>query len=434
MKYHIETFGCQMNDHDSERLAGMLVGEGHSMAESLSEADIVILNTCCIREKAEHKVFSEIGKLSKMKNRGKNMLIGVCGCIAQKEKGRIIKKFPNVDMVFGTMNISSLPDILRRIKNGKKVVDVREETAAGVSETPLLRSDGVKAWITIMEGCNNYCSYCIVPYVRGRERSRPAERIIEEVERLAKDGYREFTLLGQNVNSYRSDSEIKCDFTGLLERLNKIDEVLRIRFVTSHPKDFGERLIYAMRDLEKVCRNIHLPVQCGSSKVLQMMNRGYTREEYMDKIKLLKEIIPDVGITTDIIVGFPGETEADFEETVSILEKIRYDSIFSFNYSPRKPAASAKFLDDVTPAEKSRRLDIVQTLQKKITLEKNIALEGEVETVLVDGKSKRADDELMGRTEQNRVVNFSGSQSMLGRIVKVKILKGHSNSLKGEII
>jgi len=431
--YYIQTFGCQMNEHDSDRIAGILEKTGCYEAESPLEADVILLNTCCVRAKAEHKVYSEIGKLSLMKEK-RDFILGVCGCMAQKERGTITKRFPAVDIVLGTSAIAHIGRAVRRAGKGKKIIDAPSEFKLFDNSLTVLKNDSVKAFITIMEGCDNYCSYCIVPFVRGSERSRPAEDIISEMKKLAEGGIKEIMLLGQNVNSYRSPSKMDCDFSDLLSMADEINGIERIRFVTSHPKDFGKKLVKKIKQLDKVCRNVHLPLQSGSDKILELMNRKYTCGDYMEKIEYLRSEIPDVGISSDIIVGFPGEDEKDFECTMKAVEKIRYDTLFSFNYSHRPPAKSSTLTDDTPDDEKRRRLTCLQALQKKISAEKNLAEEGQVRDVLVEGISKRSASDLTGRTEQNRVVNFRGDDSLKGRIVKVKITKAFSNSLRGEIV
>lgn len=431
-RYFIHTFGCQMNEHDSQRIAGILEADGYSETSNSSDADVVLLNTCCVRAKAEQKVLSEIGKLSLLKAR-RNFILAVCGCMAQKEKRKIIKRFPEVDIVLGTNDVIHLKKAIDKAKKGEKTIFASSDFKSFNSAIPFLKKGNIKEFVTIMEGCNNFCSYCIVPFVRGRERSRPVEDIICEVEHLAKGGCKEVTLLGQNVNSYNSPSSDACDFSTLLEKINEIEGIERIRFVTSHPKDFDRKLINAIKRLDKVCRNIHLPLQSGSDKILKLMNRNYTVEEYMEKIELLKSEIPEVGISSDIIVGFPGEDEEDFNYTLNAIEKIRFDTLFSFCYSHRPPAKSSTLDETLTIEEKLERLNLLQSIQRKISMEKNIAEEGKIRAVLVEGVSKRSSKDLTGRTEQNRVVNFKGDESLIGKIVQVKITKAYSNSLRGRI-
>ena len=443
-KVYIKTYGCKMNEHDSEKIAGILEGVGFFKTDEPGEADLVLLNTCSIRAKAEQKVFSDIGRLKKLKMQNSKLKIAVCGCIAQREKKRIIERAPEVDLVFGTLNFSKLPEFLKELETKEKVtrVETLQRQKQGKEKINpnqsfalrAKREDSVKAFVTVMEGCNNFCSYCVVPYVRGPERSRKEKEIVEEVEKLSKSGFKEITLLGQNVNSYKGETGNGNDFVRLLYRVNNIEGIERIRFVTSHPKDFSVELINAMANLPKVCEHMHLPVQSGSDRILKLMNRGYTVKEFKDKVNILRDKIPDVGLTSDIIVGFPGETEKDHEDNLSLIEELAFDSIYSFKYSPRPQTDALSFKETLSDEEKSKRLSVLQDIQKLITLKKNKAEEGKTKEVLVESKSVRNSDKLTGRTRENRVVNFEGNRSLIGKTVKVKIKKGHSNSLLGKII
>ncbi len=431
--FHIITFGCQMNEHDSERMAGMLEADSLIQAGAPEDADIIILNTCSIRQKAEQKFYSELGRLKRLKDKRPGLAIAVAGCIAQQEGAGLIARAPFVDMVFGPSDISRLPDMLeRRMTARSSVVETAGDPEYHKRNVPASRPDRVKAWVSIMYGCDNFCTYCVVPYLRGRERSRPSKDIIAEIRGLADMGYKEVTLLGQNVNSYGKGLDEDIDFPVLLSMVNDVSGIERIRFVTSHPRDLSNRLIYAMRDLPKVCEALHLPVQSGSDLILSAMNRRYTRDEYLDKVKRLRDAVPDIALTTDIIVGFPGETEDDFSSTLRLLEEVEYDSIFAFKYSKR-PNTKALGLSGHLPEDvKEARLGAVLNLQRGITMKKNRALVGSVQEVLLDGRSKDG-LKLSGRTRGNKVVNVSAPDSLLGSLVKIKVVKAGANSLSGEL-
>ena len=350
LKYHIVTYGCQMNVHDSEKLAGMLHEMGYEETSEQNEANLILFNTCCVREHAEQRVYGNVGALRTLKQADPNLIIGVCGCMMQQEEvaAEIVRKFPFVDIVFGTHNLHRFPQLLlQAMDSAHTVVEILNEEGEVIEGLPMQRSDGVSAWTTIMYGCNNFCSYCIVPYVRGRERSRKPEDIIDEISALADKGYMEVTLLGQNVNSYGKDLGEGYLFPDLLRDINKISGIERIRFMTSHPKDLSPELISAMAECEKVCEHLHLPVQAGSNRILKKMNRCYTREDYMDLVYKIREAIPDIALTTDIIVGFPGETEEDFLDTLDLMEKVRYDSAFTFIYSTRRGTPAAKMKEQI---------------------------------------------------------------------------------------
>lgn len=422
-KFYIATFGCQMNLHDSEKMAGILRQKGYSPAENRSEADIIIFNTCSIRQKAEQKFMSELGRLKSLKRKRPSIRIAVTGCIAEQRGEEIIKRASHVDHVLGTRNIHLIGDAVSSVET---IVAVGDNPDAPYDFTAQMRADRVRAWVSIMYGCNNFCSYCIVPYTRGREVSRQSESILKEITSLSEEGYKEVTLLGQNVNSYRSD----CDFPELLERINKIDGIERIRFVTSHPRDFSEKLIDAISGLEKVCEHIHLPLQSGSTRILSLMNRGYSYKEYMDKIERLRNKILDIAITTDIIAGFPGETEQDHKETVNALKEIQYDGIFAFKYSPRPGTLAQKMDGQLKDDIKSERLREILEVQDEITYRKNKALEGRVFEVLVEGKSESDPNKLTGRTRTNKIVNWKGRESE-GQMINVAIIEGKKHSLEG---
>ena len=420
-----------MNVHDSEKIAGVFAASGHQEALGKGDADVIVLNTCSIREKAEHKFYSDLGRLKKAKANNPNLKIAVAGCIAQQEGRKLFKRFPYIDFLFGPDNIGSLNELIEG-GNGRSAIEHNPDYHTAL--IPMKRAGGVRAWVSIMYGCDNFCAYCVVPYTRGRERSRPSADICKEVEMLAAEGFREINLLGQNVNSYGRKLDEEVDFPSLLYKLHEIDGIERIRFVTSHPKDFSEKLIKAMRDLPKVCNHMHLPVQAGSDKVLALMNRKYTYNEYKEKIDLLKSTIPGIAITTDIIVGFPGETDEDFSLTMKALSEIEYDGIFAFKYSRRPGTKALELPGHVDEGEKSKRLSEVQKLQENITYNKNKVVEGKTVEILVEGTSNADEEKLTGRTTTNKIVNYHGDRSDIGKLMNVKILDAKMHSLYGEKI
>lgn len=416
-----------MNVHDSEKMLGVLQKEGYSRTENPRKADLIIFNTCSIRQKAEQKFYSELGRTKSYKKRGADIKIAIAGCIAQQEGGNIFKKAPHVDFIFGPQNIH----ILKDLTSGRTLpVALEDNPEITMRDLAVKREDDVKAWIAIMYGCNNFCSYCIVPYTRGRERSRPSENIYSEVSELADKGYKEITLLGQNVNSYRSD----IDFPGLLRKLNRVGGIERIRFVTSHPRDLSDGLIDAMSGLSKVCEHIHLPMQSGSSKMLRTMNRGYTYEDYLRKVSKLKKKIPEISITSDIIAGFPGEKDDDHLLTIKALREIEFDGVFAFKFSPRPGTKAAEMPGHLQEEIKSERLDEILEVQDKITIKKNKSLEGSVRKILIEGESKTDKEKLTGRTRTNKIVTIPKIQIQRGAILKVEIIKGRKHSLEGNPI
>ncbi len=434
MKAHIITFGCQMNEADSELMAGLLEGIGYECTDSAEEADIILLNTCCVRETAENKVWGLLGRLKKLKNKKPDMIIGVSGCMPQQTgiPDEIRQRFPHVDLVFGTHNRHELPEMIERVKESRERVHEVWEEAPGVPDgLPVKRAPGIRAWVPVIYGCNNFCTYCIVPYVRGRERSRPMESILREVRELVKAGYREVTLLGQNVNSYGKDLEPKVDFADLLRAVNEVDGLSRIRYTTSHPRDFDNRMIEAVAECSKVCEHFHLPVQAGSNRILKKMNRGYTREYYLDLVARIREAVPAAGITTDLMVGFPGETEEDFADTLDLVRRVRYDQAFTFVYNPRRGTPAARMPDQVPQEVKSERIQKLIALQKEIVLERNRALEGQTLEVLVEGPSETDPGLMSGRCRTNKQVIFPGRREWTGRLVPVRITKGHLAYLTG---
>jgi len=437
-KYFIQTFGCQMNERDSLRMAAVLEGMGFNRNDGPQGADVILVNTCSIREKSEHKVYSILGRFKKFKNKNNRLLLGVTGCVAQQVGDKFLKKVPELDMVIGTHNIHKLQDIIAQAGVAPvSAVDFFHSDSQKRFFAPLVKgTSSVTAFVTIMEGCNNFCAFCVVPYLRGRELSRPSGDIINEINLLTERGVREVTLLGQNVNSYYEANGRAVDFSALLDIISGINGIKRIRFISSHPKDLSNNLVNSFATNRKLCRHIHLPVQSGSNSVLERMNRKYTRERYLELIDKLRGVYPDIAITTDVIVGFPGETETDFEETLSLLERVRFDGIFSFKFSPRPNTVAAGMDEQVDAAVKSLRLRILQDLQGNICFDKNRSLVGEVQEVLVEGKSCRSEGgmQLMGRTTGNLVVNFPGEISLAGKLVDIKITNATPNTLIGEIL
>jgi len=426
-RFYIETFGCQMNVHDSEKISGVLSREGYSPAGAPGDSDLIIFNTCSIRQKAEQKFFSELGRIRKLKKKNPNLMIGVAGCIAQQQGKKIFRRAPYVDFVFGPQNIHLLGEL---ITTAAASVATEDNPDVANADLPVTRGAGGKAWVTIMYGCNNICSYCIVPYTRGRERSRPSENILREIKELAARGCKEVTLLGQNVNSYRSDR----DFPELLEEIDALGGVQRIRFVTSHPRDLSERLISAVQRLDKVCEHMHLPLQSGSSRILGLMNRGYSCEDYLSKIRMLRHSVPGIAITTDIITGFPGETEDDHTKTVEALKEVEFDGIFAFKYSPRGETKAAAMEGQVADEVKSRRMGEILDVQDSITLKINKKLETSLQQVLVEGPSGTDRKMRSGRTRSNKIVNFKGQNSSVGQTVTVRIIRARKHSLDGEVV
>lgn len=424
---YIRTFGCQMNMHDSEKMLGILEESGYRGTDNIRKADLIIFNTCSVRQKAEQKFYSELGRLKAFKNREPDKKIIVAGCIAQQEKENIYKKAPYVNFVIGPQNIH----LLRTMdKIDSCQIAVEDNPDIVVNDLPVRRKDSMKAWITIMYGCNNFCSYCIVPFTRGVERSRPSINICSEVKELADKDFKEITLLGQNVNSYRSD----VDFPGLLKKLNKIEGIERIRFVTSHPRDLSDELIESMAQLPKVCEHIHLPLQSGSNNILKLMNRGYTYDEYLNKVLTLRKKIPGISITSDIITGFPEETDDDHLMTIKALREIGFDGIFAFKFSPRPGTKASETTSRVPERIKSERLNEILELQDEITSRINKSLEGTIQEVLIEGESKTDSNKLTGRTKTNKIVNIQSENIEKGKTIPVKIIEAKRHSLEGIVI
>ncbi|MGP1907582.1 tRNA (N6-isopentenyl adenosine(37)-C2)-methylthiotransferase MiaB [Metabacillus sp. JX24] len=435
-KFLIRTYGCQMNEHDTEVMAGIFTALGYEATAAAEDADVILLNTCAIRENAENKVFGEIGHLKALKRERPGLLIGVCGCMSQEESvvNRIMKKHQHVDMIFGTHNIHRLPNILSDAYMSKEmVIEVWSKEGDVIENLPRERKGKIKAWVNIMFGCDKFCTYCIVPYTRGKERSRRPEEIIHEVRQLAASGYKEITLLGQNVNAYGKDFEdMEYGLGDLMDEIRKID-VARVRFTTSHPRDFDDHLIEVLAKGGNLLDHIHLPVQSGSSEVLKLMARKYDREKYMTLVKKIKEAIPTASLTTDIIVGFPNETDEQFEETLSMYREVEFDSAYTFIYSPREGTPAAKMQDNVPMEVKKARLQKLNKLVNEISAKKMMEYEGQVVEVLVEGESKNNPEVLAGYTSKSKLVNFRGPKSAIGEIVKVKITKAKTWSLDGEM-
>lgn len=432
-KYFIETYGCQMNVHDSEKISGILNGLGYSAAGDEYSADLVLLNTCSVREKAAQKVFTRLGELKILKKGQPGMAIGVCGCLAQQEGELFFKGRPHVDLVFGPRNISELPDLLQQLEGERKQLlalsGPRQEPTFEVDT--VLRDSPVKAYITIMEGCDKFCTFCVVPFLRGREVSRNPHSILEEARRLAGQGFVEICLLGQNVNSYRYEN---FDFADLILSLHEIPSIRRIRYTSPHPTDINPKVMDLYGELPKLCPSLHLPLQAGSNNVLKRMRRDYTREDYLGRVEYLRRRCRDIALSSDIIVGFPGETEEDFSHTMDVVRQVEYAGVFSFKYSRRKFTAALKLEDDVDEEVKSERLSRLQSLQRQIQDRLNRALVGSVQEVLVESHSRKDEDRLSGRTPCNRVVNFAGSPDRLGQFAGVRIEGSGPNSLTGTLV
>jgi len=449
-----------MNEYDSETMAGLLENSGYHLTDNPAEAGVILLNTCYVREKVKHRIYSRLGELKKLKKEKPNLLLGLCGCLVQREPEEIIRRAPYLDFILGTSNFYQLPEVLKEISgNGKQKnkltpspfplptgerIEVRgkrctrvvrvEENRVIPENLPKSRKRKFTAFVSIMRGCNNFCSYCNVPYVRGREVSRASREIISEIEELSRQGYKEVTLLGQNVNSYGKGSREKIDFANLLGFINQIEGLKRIRFTTSHPRDLSDKLIEKMAELDKVCEHLHLPVQSGSNNILSRMRRGYTREHYKDLVNKLRQAIPEVALTTDIIVGFPGEEEKDFQDTLELVETVGFDGAFTFCYSPLRGTEAAKFEGRVPEEISGERLRRLIKLQQAITLKRNDALVGKKIEVLVEKISKKSSEELQGRTRTNKIVVFKGKRELIGNIVLVKIVASGCWALRGDFL
>ena len=446
LKYTILTMGCQLNENDSEKLCGMLEKMGYTKTEKQNDADLALFNTCCVRENAEDKLFGKLGELKRLKEQ-KGIIIAIGGCMMQEKHitDKIKESYPFVDILFGTHTLHKFPeDLYKVIKEKRKLEDILDIDGKIYEGLPIKRDSKIKASVTIMNGCNNFCSYCIVPYVRGRERSRQPRDIIEEVKKLAKEGYKEITLLGQNVNSYlRVEREKNIpfeeyqgvnSFATLLRAINKIDGIERIRFISPHPKDFTDDVIEAIADCEKVCKLVHLPLQSGNTKVLKEMNRKYTKEQYLNLVEKMKNKIPNLTLSTDIIVGFPGETDEEFEETLEVVEKVGFEQVYMFIYSRRVGTPGDKMQNQIPEDIKHKRFDKLKALVESQIEENNKKYIGTTQKILVEGESKNNSNMLSGRTESNKVVIFEGSKELIDKIINIKIISQHMWYLKGEIL
>jgi tRNA-2-methylthio-N6-dimethylallyladenosine synthase len=437
-KLYIQTHGCQMNEYDSSKMAAVLMAS-HQLEKTQNpeEADVVLLNTCSIREKAQEKVFSELGRFRELKEKNPNLIIGVGGCVASQEGAAILKRAPFVDLIFGPQTLHRLGDMVTEVKARRKpIVDISFPEIEKFDRLPEPRAEGISAYISIMEGCSKYCSFCVVPYTRGEEISRPLDDVLAETVALAEQGVREIHLLGQNVNDYRGITHEgdTADLAALIELIATIEGVLRIRFTTSHPVAFSNNLIQAYANISQLANHLHLPVQSGSDRILAAMKRGYTALEYKSKIRRLRKARPTISISSDFIIGFPGETNADFEDTMNLIHEIGFDNSFSFIYSPRPGTPAAQLPDDVSMDVKKQRLAILQNRIILNTKQISEAMVGTVENVLITGPSKKDPNKLSGRTENNRVVNFSGDNSLIGQLVRMKITEAMPNSLRAELV
>ena len=435
-KYTIITYGCQMNHHDSEKISYLLENLGYEKENDIEKSDFIIYNTCLVRENAELKVYGQLGALKNLKRKKPEMIIAVCGCMMQTGDARatIISKYKHVDIIFGTKNISRLPSLISRHRStGEVIVDIEEEDILD-DDTPINREHPFIAYVNIMTGCNNYCTFCIVPYARGKEISRTPESIITEIKELANKGYKEITLLGQNVNSYGKTLRPKVSFPELLKMVNEVEGIERIRFLTSHQKDCSDELIEAIANLDKVCENIHLPFQSGSNRILKDMHRVYTREHYLDLIRKLKKKVPNITLSTDIIVGFPGETEEDFNDTLSLVENVEYDQGFTFLYSIRKGTKAAEMNEQIPHDIKQERFQRLIDTMYDIFYKKNKECVGKTYEVLVEGISKNNSEILTGRTRGYKLVHFKGGKRNIGQLVNVKITGHNSFALEGELV
>ncbi len=437
LSFYIQTFGCQMNEHDSRVLARVLEQEGMCEVGEVAAADVVLLNTCAIREKAEQKLYSQLGRYRALKEERPGVTLGVGGCVAQSEGRNVLRRAPFVDLVFGTQSLLEVPEMIRSVRESRRravSLRMREDTATMEALYAHAEAAGPRAFVTVMQGCDNYCAYCVVPYVRGREVSRPAAEVMAEVERLAAGGVVEVTLLGQNVNSFGQKPRGDADFPELIRRVARVQGIRRIRFTTSHPKDLSERLVACFADEPKLMPHFHLPLQSGSNRILTGMRRRYTREEYLSLVGDLRRARPGIALTSDMIVGFPGETEEDFQESLRVMEDVVFDGLFSFKFSPR-PGTTAEGLPDPVPeAVKEERLARLQELQQRHSLARNQDLEGLVRDVLVEGGSRTGGGQVMGRAPENKIVNFAGEVAWSGREVPVRILEAGVNSMVGEAV
>lgn len=432
-KFLLKVSGCQMSFRDAETLAGQLQQAGYTATDSETNADVIIFQTCCVRDTAERKIYGQINQLKALKKERPDLIIGMTGCLAQKDQNKVLKLCPHVDFVLGTQRLGELAQVLANLStNRHRIVDTQED--GNLESLPLVRAKGVRAYVNITYGCSNFCTYCIVPYVRGPERSREPEAIITEVKEAITSGYKEIMLLGQNVNTYGKDLDGKTDFVNLLQTLDNLPGLSRVRYMTSHPRDFTNDMIRAVRDSGTVCEHFHLPIQSGSNRILSLMNRGYTREYYLDLVKTIKTLVPEASITTDFIVGFPGETDEDFADTLDLLEKARFDAAYTFIFSPRQGTKAATLPKQVPSRVKKERLSRLNAVQSRVSRDINQSLLGKKVQILVEGPSKNNPEKLSGRTRTNKLVHFSGSQELIGQLVTVCIKRAFTWTLHGELL
>jgi len=436
LKYQVTTFGCQMNEHDSEILSGMLESLGYEHSDDINQCDAIIINTCCVRETAENKILGYIGNLKRLKRINPRLIIAVGGCMVQQPGAgeKLRKRASHVDIFFGTHNMHRLPQFITEVLNGGQILEISDQENEITENLPIKRQGNIKAQISIMYGCNNFCTYCIVPHVRGRERSRLPETIRKEFISLGDEGYKEVMLLGQNVNSYGHDLDAPFDFADLLTTLDRTGKIDRIRYMTSHPRDFNEKLINTISESKTVCEHFHLPIQSGSNRILKMMNRGYSRESYLSLIKKVREKVPNASITTDIIVGFPGETDDDFKDTLKLFKEVEFDVAYTFLYSTRSGTPAADMPDQISQEIKKERLQELMDTQNPISLAINKSLVGKTVEILVEGTSKTSEKILTGRTRTNKIVNFPGDINTVGKLLQVNIKAAKTWHLEGEKI
>ena len=434
--FYLKTFGCQMNKHDSDSVSQILLNQGYRQSHAIEDAQIILINTCAVRQKAEDKALTLIGRLAPLKRKNSDLITGVLGCVAQNQGVDLLARFPHLDLVIGPRNVHHIDELISKIRKKRNKVfslDLTEEISLFPKYNGYLKGE-VTSFLKIMEGCDNFCSFCIVPFVRGRETSVPATKIIDRAHQLIREGVREITLIGQNVNSYNVKNKAEPSFPGLLKALDEIGGLQRLRFTTSHPKDLSDELIGLFGRLKTLCPHIHLPVQSGSNAVLRRMNRGYTTEQYRKLIEKLRRTRPDIAVSSDMIVGFPGETEKDFQDSLSLIEEVEFDNLFSFRYSDRRGTKATCLANKVAEEEKQERLSMLQQRQRQITLAKNRSLEGTAQTVLEEGPAKHGGEQRSGRTPGNKIVNYVSTTDLTGASVRVKVLKGFQNSLFGEFV
>jgi tRNA-2-methylthio-N6-dimethylallyladenosine synthase len=434
--FYLKTFGCQMNKDDSDSVSQILLNQGYRQSKAIEDAQIILINTCAVRQKAEDKALTLVGRLAPLKRKNPDLITGVLGCVAQNQGVDLLAHFPHLDLVIGPRNVHHIDELISKIRKERNKVfslDLTEEIFLFPKYNGYLKQR-VTSFLKIMEGCDNFCSFCIVPFVRGRETSVPATKIIDRAYQLIREGVREITLIGQNVNSYNEKSKAEPSFAGLLKTLDEIPGLQRLRFTTSHPKDLSDELIGLFGRLKTLCPHIHLPVQSGSDAVLRRMNRGYTAEQYRKLIEKLRRTRPDIAVSSDMIVGFPGETEKDFQDSLSLIEEVEFDNLFSFRYSDRRGTKATRLPNKVAEEEKQERLSLLQERQRQITLAKNRSLEGTTQTVLEEGPAKHGGEQRSGRTPGNKILNYVSTTDLAGASVRVKVLKGFQNSLFGEFV